>query len=290
MNRCSLAIRTRSLWAFLIVCTLQSLAVAHADVTFGSDCNIAIRGEITEADAAKISSSDCMNPNIHLVDSPGGDVRAAIEIGRWARTRGAATGVFFGSCHSSCALIYISGVRRMNHGVIGLHRPYMTGQPLDDRAVREAASTMLADVRRYVADMGVTPAFSDLMINTPPNDMRLFVGDEILPLVPINDPIYDEVEVAKAARRFGVDVEELRRRTVEANRACAEPGSALDESELAGAYRRHFECRHAIFWGLDRSTYLRRQQLARELCTTDSAAASQSERCTREVMRGRRRQ
>ena len=56
---------------------------------------------------------------------PGGDVDAAMKIGQIIRENEWPVTVSGNSkCFSSCALIYIAGVSRMNVGVIGLHRPY----------------------------------------------------------------------------------------------------------------------------------------------------------------------
>lgn len=271
---------TNSRWnlAAVVAVVLQIFSIAHADVEIDAQCFIEISGEITAADAAEVTASTCDRPTIYLRDSLGGDARAAMQIGRWARERGATTVVVFSPCFSSCALIYVGGVRRVNSGAIGLHRPYLTGQPRGERAVVSAASAMFAEVRRYVAEMGITPAFSDSMINTPPESMRLFHGDEILQLVPVDDPVSDELEVAKHARRFGLAVDELRRRALEASRVCQiSNGRSVDEYD---------DCRQAVFWGLSLSNYQSRYRIAQEICETGPRTAEQRYACIRDVMRG----
>src|SRR5690348_3816092 len=62
---------------------------------------------------------------LQIVDSPGGDVVAAMQAGRILRRELAHTVVAIDSiCASACVFMYLGGVYRTSFGKIGLHRPY----------------------------------------------------------------------------------------------------------------------------------------------------------------------
>ena len=107
-------------------------------------------------------------------------------------------------CLSACTLIYISGVDRYSFGTIGLHRPFLTGQPHSDGETAASVAAMMAAVKKYVASMGISDRFYELMMNTDPSKMRRYKGDKIESLVPRLDPVYEEIRTARQARAYGV--------------------------------------------------------------------------------------
>lgn len=244
-----------------------SLAVLLANLTmvgpaFGAvevlldGCFFNISGPIESADLATFKSADCSSDDTVIIKlaSPGGDVYTAMEIGRWARARNAVTmvdsiGSTDGRCYSSCALIYIGGVIRVNMGEVGLHRPYLAGPPLAATEVRAAVLQMISGVQEYVAEMGITPEFTHVMINTPPSAMRVFDGAEIIDLVPERDPMSDELRVAHDAAWYGLSTDEYRRREAESDDHC---------TLVDGRFAELKNCREAVRWGLSRSVYLQR--------------------------------
>lgn len=229
------------------------------------DCHFWLSGEITEVDLQSFTSSSCGPSDgvlAWLVNSPGGDAQTAMAIGRWLRERNAKVFVPFQSfCHSSCALIYISGVWRINGGEIGLHRPYLGGAPLPAAEVRTAVESMLSHVSGYIAEMQVTPDFTNIMLNTPPAGMRVFPGDTIKSLVPEQDMFYDELSTAKQARVYGLTTEEYRRRDAEGDERCFDHLSSTDETIWET-----IACKKAILWGLSVSVFKQRQVTVDERC------------------------
>jgi len=111
--------------AILASAILPYHARAELEIAHRTRCEVRISGEITAADALKLVGSDCPDPFVILYNSPGGDVRAGMNIGRWVRENQAPTSVEQKQyCHSTCALVFIAGVERFNLGVIGLHSPF----------------------------------------------------------------------------------------------------------------------------------------------------------------------
>jgi len=226
---------------------LAATSAAHAEAEFdpGYPPTLTISANITKADADYVELIKQTNSWwVYLIDSLGGDVDAAIKIGRAVREHESLVQVPVGTeCFSSCALIYIAGTTRKNRGVIGLHRPFL-GTSLSREAVERVVPMMLQKVKDYVQEMGVSDAFYDAMVNTEVDGARLYRGNEIKNLVPETDPTYDEVENSYEARRYGISAAEMRRRKSLVNRRC----TAFDE-------RRALNCRDAVFWGIDLATY-----------------------------------
>jgi ATP-dependent protease ClpP protease subunit len=122
--------RAASLLGFFIGVVFWTSASADAYLSKNqitdSDIEIDITGEITQRDVAFFRSLskefEFKQPTVRL-NSPGGDVAAAMEIGRIIRSVDGSTRIESedgrledGRCYSSCALIFIAGVWRNNYG------------------------------------------------------------------------------------------------------------------------------------------------------------------------------
>ena len=250
----------------------------HTDFIVGTkagtlSCNIILTGEITVTDAAALNASTCPDTitSIFIDKSSGGDVGAAMDIGRWAREQKAWVGVVK-YCYSSCALVFIGGVKRANLNEVGLHRPYLAGAPRSDAEVEESVQVMFDQIREYVDEMGVSPEFANVMLNTPPSTMRIYRKKEIYELVTETDPIYDEWKVARQARKYGITTDEFRRRDAEAQQTCVPSRLGFSRAPVSGSEESSayddavYECEEAIHWGLSRSVYLRRKESIHGYC------------------------
>ena len=77
------------------------------------------------------------------LDSRGGDVLAAIQIGRLIRKYVSITWIEFElKCYSSCALIFISDVWRTSFGEL---KPALSGQPRRGRRRSSSAKALFCD-------------------------------------------------------------------------------------------------------------------------------------------------
>ncbi|MDA0995106.1 MAG: hypothetical protein O3A13_15945, partial [Proteobacteria bacterium] len=266
------------------------LEIEHYQVFQTTRCRVLIRGEITAADAEELASSNCPGPVIKLSNSPGGDLRAGMKIGRWIRENQAEISVRMDQyCYSTCALVFISGVVRYNFGVVGLHRPYLAGSPQPKETIPALVSAMRDDIRTYVSEMGVRLEFASVMLETLPEQMRLYHKAEIYDLVAKRDAVYDEIEVARYARHHGISTDEYRRRDQEADSECD-----FDEFNYRGGGIDYEVCRSAVRSGLSRSVYRRRIESIASICghllsderlSTDQGITKANE-CRLDVMRG----
>lgn len=241
--------------ALLLLCF--SFSSRSAEITIRAGFIIDIIGEIKSSDVQRVRQLP-REITTFTLSSNGGDVIAAMEIGRIIRERKALVIVpSEANCYSSCALIYIAGVNRMNLGVVGLHRPYLVGEPSSPQEIKEYIPNLLMDIRKYVKEMGVTIRFNEIMINTPPESMRRFRADAIDEIVPRQDPLNDEIEVAYRARRYGITTEEYRSRKALVHVTCQHN---IISGDRAGS------CIQASYWGLSMSVYEKRDSEAYDKC------------------------
>lgn len=68
-------------------------------------------------------------------------------------------------------MIFIAGVKRTatDFAELGLHRPFLAAAPQSREAVEKQVPQMLAMVKNYVSEMGLTDFFYQQMINTSPH-------------------------------------------------------------------------------------------------------------------------
>jgi hypothetical protein len=254
---------SKPLMYVMIATTYCAPLPSHADMTFeksavGSKINIF--GTIIKADAKQIAQREAdfnhepFPVTVHL-NSTGGDIDAAMEIGRIIRRNNGSASVDDGAkCYSSCALIYIAAVSRgvSFTGVVGLHRPYFGASPQSRQTLERETPLMYQSVKDYVHEMGVQDGFYQVMINTEPSKMKVYghplVGrTDIQSIVPTSDPTHDEIETSYDARKRGISTMEMRSRKAEAEDHCSNQ-----------SVERFFECKAAVEWGLSERVYKER--------------------------------
>ncbi len=111
------------------------------------------------------------------VDSPGGQVFAALEIGRLLRRETAAVRVGRGAvCISACVFVLMAGTDRevAADARIGLHRPSL-GDPRSDTLV----PSMSDQLKHYAKEMGVSPQIVDEMLAIPASRVRFVTAAEL---------------------------------------------------------------------------------------------------------------
>jgi hypothetical protein len=208
---------------------------------------IEITGDITQRDIAVFGSHSKdfeFKPLTVSLNSRGGDVAAAMEIGRIIRSVDGWTDIPLDKrCYSSCALIFISGVYRRNYGELGLHRPYFASAPLSREQIEKQMPLMQAAVRKYVEEMGITDSFFERMYNTDPSNIEILRGDQSQKIVPLRDPVYDETITANGAQWYGLTTSEYRKRVLMASSSCPVV---------------EWLCRESMMWGISPEDYLSR--------------------------------
>lgn len=159
---------------------------------------------------------------ILYLDSPGGDLREAMAIGRFVR-RALLTTVapleyqpgnrfyprlgFTDSCQaldcvcaSACFVLWAAGANRSGH-VLSVHRPrfepqYFSG--LDLAAAQLEYGLALKSMEHYFQEMGIPDSYYDRMVNTPSTDLSILTNKDAEKLsVDRYPPAIDEWLTAK---------------------------------------------------------------------------------------------
>jgi ATP-dependent protease ClpP protease subunit len=237
-----------------VVLTFVPPSLVRADVVVydrtETSLFIDISGTITNLDAKTFEDAiqDLGSRRLYIrLDSVGGDVFAAMNIGRLIRKHDGVTIISVPSrCYSGCALIFIAGVMRHNLGELGLHRPYQVLVLQDRQTNEKQLARLLTLLRQYVAEMGAAEDFYDQMINTGHTETAIYRIDTYANLVPEIDPGFLEVQFTYGARRYGMTAEQMRQREKDA------------EVCLTRAVKEIVACQEAIKWGLSEQLYRER--------------------------------
>jgi hypothetical protein len=148
---------------------------------------LVLHGEIADGDAGRLDaylSGLEARPDEVAIDSPGGLVAEALQIGTLIREQEFETRILPGTiCLSSCPYVLAGGVDRRvaATGVVGLHQHYYEApgyMPVFlavENIQRGQGRTM-----RYLIDMGVDPGVMIHSLATPPNDIYVLVEEELL--------------------------------------------------------------------------------------------------------------
>lgn len=153
-----------------------------------------IEGEIVESDyenyLKQYSVVKTRGALLHTVylDSKGGLVAEALKIGRHIRTHGIQTEVERGKqCFSSCALIFLAGISRLNAGDVGVHRSYLeAGSKLSFSEMEDVLSSNYDQVKKYLRQLRIGEEIIEDFLGT--NSANLTPIKSILE----RDPIFEE--------------------------------------------------------------------------------------------------
>lgn len=162
----------------------------------GGNCNgcgwIAAHGEITAdtPEAFRAFLSDFQNELLAPVmfDSPGGNLGAALELGRLLRESNATTtvgrsepsfGPWFewvdgGQCSSACVFAFLGGATRWAAtGELGVHQFYL---PNDRNIPTDITQQIMGELVIYLIEMGISSELLSFASHAAPDDM-IFLND-----------------------------------------------------------------------------------------------------------------
>jgi hypothetical protein len=157
-------------WAFL---ALFSLGVQAAEVGYTRlderSGYISVKGDIEDLDLQEFERVLAENPNAQLVllESPGGRLEPALEIGKLIRTSGMWTAAF-GECASACAYIWMAGRSMVvsENTQVGFHSPY---EGEDGESVSSVGNAL---VGAYLNELGFSSNVIAYATSARPNDMQ----------------------------------------------------------------------------------------------------------------------
>ena len=119
------------------------------------------------------------------VDSPGGEIFSALEIGRMLRAEGASISVGKGaSCISSCVFPLMGAIERSisSDAHLGIHRPSLRGRPQggpERFSEDEIVDAMTDQLVSYAKQMNVPRTIVDALMAVPPDRVVLLSPAEL---------------------------------------------------------------------------------------------------------------
>lgn len=194
------------------------------------------QGAITKAEVRPFVQALARGCKTVYLNSRGGDVDAAIQMGRAVRKALATTVVLQQTeCSSACVFMYAGGIYRANWGPIKIHRPYVNSSFGSFDASQQAHRQLEERVRRYLRDVNVQESLFDRMLRTPPERAEA-LSLEYMDSVGLGsqDPTYANHIDAQAAARAGVTIETWLRAKRRAAETCGEIAGPID-AQLAAA-------------------------------------------------------
>ena len=121
-----------------------------------------------------------------VLQSPGGSVQDALAMGKLIRSKNFATEVENGRyCASSCPLVFAGGLERRagERAAIGVHQVtalVANGAALSAIEGMDSVQRMSAGCQKYLLDMAIDPMVWVHAMQTPPDQLFYFTGDELL--------------------------------------------------------------------------------------------------------------
>jgi ATP-dependent protease ClpP protease subunit len=179
-----------------------------------------------------------------IIDSPGGDVYAAMELGRLLRANQASINNV-NKCASACILTWVGAPIRnpwLDSPFI-IHRPFGFSESEQDLAGSSMRwKTMQADIRRYLVEMNVPPTLLDAMNEVPSEEGRVLTAAELSRyLMDVDDPAYTEIYDAGEAQKRGISrIEYLARKRRVAE--CQERVESRDYPDMPARARAYGSC------------------------------------------------
>jgi hypothetical protein len=145
-----------------------------------------LEGTIEVGDAERIVKqlSELTPPPEELyLNSPGGSVRDALELGRYLRREGFNTALRDGDiCYSACPYLLAAGETRTvpDSASVGVHQHYFGKSTLLPAFVAiEDIQRGQGEVMRYLNDMGIDPLVMQHALVTPPDEIYVLLPEEL---------------------------------------------------------------------------------------------------------------
>lgn len=145
-----------------------------------------LEGGIENGDAARILPQiDAAETPVKtlILQSPGGSVQDALELGRHLRKAGIATRMLDGEfCYSACPYLLAGGVdRQIAPGAsVGVHQHYFGENTLLPAFIAvEDIQRGQGDVMIYLEEMGIDPLVMQHALTTPSDEIYVFIPEEL---------------------------------------------------------------------------------------------------------------
>ena len=145
------------------------------------------------------------------LDSNGGDIDAAMRLGREFRKRSVMVSLEGDHvCASACVLLIAGAPVRVifSTGAVVIHRPYRSeARVLGADSAQRAYEARNARISAYLHEMNIPATLLDAMLRVPSESGYRLSEDELFAFgLNENDPVYEEERNAEAAKRRGLSM------------------------------------------------------------------------------------
>lgn len=145
-----------------------------------------LEGDITEGDADRVIrllQDTRPAPEWLVLQSPGGVVSDALQIGRFIRETGIHTRMLAGEyCYSACPYILMGGVERDvdEAAQVGVHQHYFGESTILPASFAvEDIQAGQGEVMLYLDEMGIDPLIMVPALTTPPDEIYVLLPEEL---------------------------------------------------------------------------------------------------------------
>lgn len=197
-------------------------------------------GSITKADVQKLSDNLKSGCTSLSIDSPGGDVDAALDMGRLIRRKqiDVQTIADSGRCASACVFLFAAGVSRLAYGPVEIHRPYMTGSDVSLEDTQEKYRKLERKIKQFLRDMNVKESLYEAMLNIGPEDSKKLTLKELDDFGMVGvDPVFYEYQENKRAASFGFSKIEWLTKKRQAADICGTIDGAIPKEKIESLVR-----------------------------------------------------
>lgn len=188
----------------------------------GFMCLMTLHGDITAQQASammrfvgQIPASSKPKRFSMVIRSDGGDVDAAMAIGRLLRANRAHIEVTPDSrCASACVFVLAGAVGRVVLGTVVIHRPYRAvAETYGFDNAQTAFRVQGERIRAYLEEMNVPTSLYEAMVAVPSESGRRLTREELAYYrIGQDDPVWAEEQNAAQAKRRGLSMSEYLRR------------------------------------------------------------------------------
>lgn len=279
--------RLKSQFYFKVILVTIGLVLSsgsNADVEVrpfrtGDPDSLILSGRINKSDIAELTTLLPKHKAIWL-NSPGGDVSAAMDIGRLLRRFNSIAMVDYDQvCVSACVLVLAGSTFRMIQGKVGIHRPYL---PEDKATTEDEQKVVYNAIRKniinYLEIMNINQTLYDDMFRISPRNVK-FLSKEELDLYGLSgtDPYFEEAASAREAKERQISKEELFKRKNQRDECIRFFNISKEDMVI---------CRMAAINGISMDEYVKRSEIAKRECGNRDADKFKWRDCEERIVRG----
>lgn len=227
-----------------------------------------------------------------ILNSDGGDVSAALEIGRFIRnltfpikSTKFNVGVPWRSrCFSSCVFLIAAGQSRYITGTVGIHRPYLVQLNSNFSAadIGRIRSEQIRLIKAYLAEMDVPESLLEAMLSIPPEEIKVLSESELKQYRIFHDDAnFEEKETAESAKEWYLTSAEYRKRVAERIKNCGLFSLTTDNGVWS-------DCEDMTMLNISKTELQKRRSKARSACLNlKSEVNNDYERCYERIRAGK---